>query len=140
MVLTASSLIVHGYNLYRIIETNRMIFDEMDRENVLRETAIDYLEKRGTDLFLGGEFATLVGLFFGLPALFSLYMFSKENSFFFAIAASFLCLVTTFISGLLLFYVIFSGKSERYVAVGDRIFNSEWEKYISEKSRENGRK
>jgi len=137
-LLTASALIIHGYNLCRMIETNQMIFEEMARENVLRVTAIDYLERRGVNLFLDGELTTLTGIIFGLLALFCLYMFARDNSFFFAIAAAFFCLITTLISGLLLFFVIFSGKSEKSVGSGKRTFNSDWEKYISEKSRETG--
>ena len=109
----------------------------MAQRKVLRETAIRFLEDDGVKLLLGGEFETLTGIVLGPMALFSLYYFSKENSFFFAMAASFFCLLTTFISGLLLFYIILSGKSEISVKIGERTFNNQWERYISKKSREN---
>ena len=137
IVLTSSVIIYHGYNVHRMIQTNRLIFDKMEEKKVLRETAIQYLENEGAELFLGDEFLTIAGIILGILALFSLYKYSMENGFFFAIAASFLCLFTTFISGLLLFFVIFSGKSEIQVESGERTFKTAWERFINKKSGEN---
>lgn len=137
ITLTALVVLLHAYNIHRYIETNNLIFDKMDEMNVLRETAIRYLENEGIELLIGGEFSAAAGIIFGILTLFSLYKYSKENSFAFAIISSFLCLLTSFISGLLLFYVILSGKSEIPVEIDEREFKNQWESFISQKSREN---
>lgn len=133
--LTLAAMAYHGVNLRRMVETNRLIFAEMERTGSSREIAIDSLEKQGVTLYIGGEFSALTGIVLGPLALFLLYQYSRGNSFFYAMAASFFCLLTSFVGGLLLFYVIFSGKSERAVKPGEREYRSQWEKYISEKAK-----
>ncbi len=136
MILNTAVILLHSFNTYRMIESNKLIIAKMEELNVLRDTAIRYLQREGHDLFVGGEFATLAGIVLGLLALFSLYKFAQDNSFFFAIAASFFCLLTTFVGGLLLFYVIFSGKSEVAIESEERTYRSQWEQFISRKSNE----
>jgi hypothetical protein len=140
LVLTVVVLLIHSFNIYRIIDSNKLIYAKMEEMNVLRETAIRYLEREGYNLFVGGEFATFAGVALGFLALFSLYKYAKDNSSFFAFAASFLCLVTSFVGGLLLFYTILSGKSERAVDSGARHYRNEWERFISRRSSEESAK
>lgn len=128
----------HGYNVTRINETNNKIQAFMAEKQVIRVTAIRMLEREGVELFLGDEFITFAGLFLCLLTLFLLYRYAKTDGFFYGFFAAFFGLLATFIGGLMLFYVILSGKSE----TGENkqeftIKKDDWEKYIFKKSQKN---
>ena len=125
---------IHSYNLYRIKETNDIIFEMMEEKQIIRKSAIYLLEKEGVDLFLGQELTTFFGFFASVLSIFLLYKFSKTNSFFYGFSAAFTGVFTSFIGGFLLFYVMFSGKGETYTTSSRVSFKDEWEKFIYDTS------
>lgn len=136
VVLTLVALVFHVVNIGKIIESNKLIYAKIEEAQVARDTAIRYLQEEGRDLFVGNEFITISGAILCVLALFSLTRFAKDNGFFFAIASSFLCLITTLVSGLLLFFLLFTDRNEKESDKRERHYQNSWERYISEKSKE----
>lgn len=134
IVLTLIIGITHGYNIHRINETNEIIVNAMEEQNVSRETAIRRLLKDGEKLFLGQELATFFGVFISITTLFLLYKYSKNSGFFWGFFAALCAVFTSFIGGFLLFYVILSGRSETGGNNETYSLRNEWEKSIHKKS------
>ncbi len=134
VVLTLLIGAYHGYNIHRLNETEEIIATAMEEQNVNRDTAIRRLLNDGEELFLGQEFTTFFGVFATFTTLILLYGYSKTNGFFFGFFAAFSAVFTTFIGGMLLFYLILYGKSEK--SGSDDIFSlkTNWEQYIHNKS------
>lgn len=130
VVLTVLVIGVHGYNIHRINVTSEKIAVVIEEMGVSRNTAITMLENDGENLFLDKEFITYSGILLSVVTLFILYMYAKYNGFLLGFLLGFLSLFTTFIGGLLFFYLIFSGKSE--IQERKVVYNSndEWEDYI----------
>lgn len=124
----------HCYNVYRMKVSNDKILAAMEASNVTRDTAIRMLERAGESLFINKELTTYFGIIVSIATLVLLYQFAKNNGFFFAISAAFCSMFTSLIGGLLLFYLIFSGKSEVAREKGQRKAGNSWESYIHEKS------
>lgn len=125
---------MHGYNIHRLNESNEIINNLMEEEQVIRVTAIRMLERDGVELFIDEEMTTYFGIAVSSLTLFLLYKYAKNNGFFFGFFAALFSLLTSFIGGLLLFYVMFSDKSERSGKSDSRSLKNEWEKFIHNKS------
>ena len=133
IVLTLTIAIIHIYNVHRIEVTNEKIYKVMDEKKVVRDTAIRILEKEGEKLFINQEIFTYFGLFVSILTLILLYKFAKSNGFFFGFFAALSSFITSFVGGLLLFYVIFSEKSEINRKRKGYSLKDEWERYIHKK-------
>lgn len=134
IVLTIAIAIIHGYNIHRIEVTQEKILTVMEEMKVNRDEAIEILEHEGEELFIHKELTTYFGIFSSILTLFLLYKFSKGNGFFFAFAAAFCSLVTSFVGGLLLFYVILSEKGEIKGRKQRFSLKDEWERFIHKKA------
>ncbi|MCH4889458.1 hypothetical protein EZV73_17895 [Acidaminobacter sp. JC074] len=134
LIITLIAIAIHGYFLYRIIDTNNQIVSVMQERQVIRETAIRVLEKDGANLFFGRGMSAIFGMFISLLTLLLLYVYSQTNGFFAGFFAAFCGIFTTFIGGLALFYVLFSGKSERRLEERPLTFKNKWQSFIHEKS------
>ncbi len=110
LVLTLIVLAVHVYNFNQIKQTNNKIYQVMTEKQVNRETAIWLLEKAGEDLFLGDELFTLFGMISSVAVFLFSYFFARNFNHLAGFAAAICSLLTSFIGGLLLFYLLFSGK------------------------------
>jgi len=133
IVFTLTIGIVHGYNVHRINETNDKIYQVMDERDISRHAAIEFLEAEGEELYIGGEFGVYFGVFMTFVSLVLLYSFAKYNGFFLGFFTAGACFFTTFIGGILLFYVILSEKSQVYGKSDAYSLNTEWEKSIHKK-------
>ncbi len=110
LILTLIVLAVHVYNFNRIRQTNSKIHQVMTERQVRREKAIQLLEERGEVLFLGDEMFTLFGMISSLAVFLFSYFFARNFNHLAGFAAAVSSLLTSFIGGLLLFYLLFSGK------------------------------
>lgn len=124
---------VHGYNNHRINETNDKIYQVMDEKDISRYAAIEFLEAEGEELFIGGEFSVYYGFFMTFASLILLYSFAKYNGFLLGFFTAGVCLFTSFVGGILLFYVILSEKSQIYGKSNAYSLNTEWERSIHRK-------
>lgn len=104
--------VVHCYNVYRIMDTERIIEERMAEDGIVRESAIRFLEREGVDLFIGFEFETYSGLIVTIATILLMYRFSKSNGFVLGFMAGFSAMFTSFIGGLLMFYTLLSNKSQ----------------------------
>lgn len=129
-VLLVIALIINSYNMYRIIDTNNKIVNMMEERQVIRSTAISYLEDEGVDLFVGRGMSAYFGLTMTFLSMFLLYKYSQDNSAFLGFAAAFSSVFTTFIGGFILFYVIFTGKDEVKASANSFSFRNAWEEFI----------
>lgn len=135
VLILIAAMMFHGHNVYKIKITNDTIHAKMAEEKVIRDTAIRMLKRDGVELFLGDEFATFSSLILIVVTLILLFKYSKTNLFFFGFGSAFFSLLTTFVGGLLLFYIILSGKSETGENMKDIWIQKDyWEKYIHNKS------
>jgi len=125
---------MHVYNVHRLNESNEIIHAYMEENNVIKSTAIRLLEKDGADLFYDREFTTYFGVLVSFLSLFLLYKYSKENGFFFGFFAAFFGVFTSLIGGMLLFYIMLSGRSETTKYKKVTSIKNEWEKFIHNKS------
>lgn len=137
LVLTLSVGIIHGYNIHRLNESNEIINEVMEEKQVIRLTAIRILESEGEELFIDKEMTTYFGVFVSILTLYLLYKFSKSNGFFFGFFAAFCGIFTSLIGGLLLFYLLFSEKSEVNGKRERHSIKNEWEEFIHKKSDDN---
>ena len=92
------------------------------------------------DLFLNQELTTYFGIFVTILTLILLYKFGKHNGFFYGFFAAFSGMFTTLIGGILLFYLLFSGKCEVNGNNTGYSFKDEWEDFIHKKSDTNNNK
>ncbi len=139
VILTALVFLVHCYNLNSIMQTNAKIHQVIDERMVSREEAIDYLLERGEDLFLGDEFYTLFGILSSCAALLFSYLFARSYNYIHGSVAALTSLLTTFFGGLLLFYLMFSGKAGdvNYADnIADRAPKSDWETFLHNRNRD----
>ncbi|MCH4887780.1 hypothetical protein EZV73_09355 [Acidaminobacter sp. JC074] len=130
LIITLILVGMHLYNLHRINETTEMIMLYMEENDVSRDTAILELTHAGEELFIGGEFGVYYGLTISGIAIAMLIVFSKKNGFFLGFFTAIVCTFTTFIGGLLLFYVILSGKSQIDIDPNKFSLRNDWEKFI----------
>jgi len=133
IVFTLTIGIVHGYNAHRINETNDKIYQVMDERDMSRYAAIEFLVAEGEELYIGGEFGVYYGMFMTFASLTLLYCFAKYNGFFLGFFTAVVCFFTTFIGGILLFYVILSEKSQVDGKNNVYSLNTEWERSIHRK-------
>ncbi|MBM7613862.1 hypothetical protein [Alkaliphilus hydrothermalis] len=133
VVLTLAVALIHGYNIHRIKESNEKIFNVMQEKKVIRDTAIRMLENEGEELFINQEFTTYFGMCVSIFTLLLLYKYAKSNGFFFGFLVAISSLFTSFVGGLLLFYLILSGKSEIAGKKERFTYKNDWEKYIHKK-------
>ncbi len=110
LVLTLVVLAIHVYNFNLIKQTNNKIHQVMIEKQVNRETAIWLLEKDGAELFLGDELFTLFGMISSAAVFLFSYFFAKNFNHLAGFGAAISSLLTSFVGGLLLFYLLFSGK------------------------------
>jgi len=134
VVITFIAIAIHGYHMYWSYESNNQIVRVMEEKQVIRETAIRILEKEGVELFIPQGMSYYFGIFISLLTLFLLYVYSQTNGFFAGFFAAFCAVFTSFIGGFLLFYVFFSGKSERIPGNSDYSIKNKWQTYIHKKS------
>ena len=125
---------IHGYNVHRLNESNEIINTYMEENKVIKNTAIRLLEKDGVELFYGKEFTTYFGVLVSFLSLILLYFYAKNNGFFVGFFAAFFGAFTSLIGGMLLFYIMFSGKSETSQYRQVTSIKNEWEKFIHTKS------
>jgi len=128
---------MHVYNVHRLNESNEIIQTFMEENKVIKNTAIRMLEKDGVELFYDKEFTTYFGVLVSFLSLFLLYKYGKDNGFMFGFFAAFFGVFTSLIGGMLLFYVMFSGKSETNQYRQVTSIKNEWEKFIHNKSNDN---
>ncbi len=110
LVLTLVVLAIHVYNFTQIEKTNNKIHQVMVEKQVNRDTAIWLLEKADAELFLGDELFTLFGMVSSAAVFLFSYFFAKNFNHLAGFGAATSSLLTSFIGGLLLFYLLFSGK------------------------------
>lgn len=134
VVITLIAFAIHGYYMYRAIESNNQIVRVMQEKQVIRETAIRMLEKEGVELHIGDGVTTTFGIFMSIATLVLLYIYSQTNGFFAGFFAGLCAVLTTYIGGFLLFYVFLSGKSERIRRNSRYSIKNKWQKYFQEKS------
>jgi len=108
----------HGYNVYRIENTENIIEAKMEEAGTFRIAAIKLLEREGVDLFLGFELETYGGLILSFTTIILMMRFYKSNGFILGFIAGFCAMFTSFIGGILMFYALFSGKSQTSIRVG----------------------
>ncbi len=133
VILTVLVLLIHLYNLNSIMQTNAKIHQVINEKMINREEAINYLLERGEDLFLGDEFYTLFGILSSSAALLFSYLFARSYNYVYGSLAALTSLLTTFLGGLLLFYLMFSGKAGdvNYAEnIVDRAPKSDWETFL----------
>lgn len=133
IIITLVVASYHCLSIYRMHESYGIIHDFMEENKVIQDTAIRYLEKQGVELFINRELTTAFGLFASTLTLVLLYFFAKTNGFFAVFFAALSSLFTSFIGGLLLFYLIFSDKSEVTHRNNVHSLKNEWERYIHKK-------
>ncbi len=136
VILTLIVGSVHVYNAHRLKESNEIILNYMEEHQVIKNTAIRLLENDGVELFINYELTTYFGIVMTVLTLFMLYKFGKNNGFFFGFFAAVFSVFTSLIGGLLLFYLMFSGKSEVKGNSGAYSLRNEWEKFIHSKGSE----
>ncbi|MBI9014808.1 MAG: hypothetical protein JEZ08_21440 [Clostridiales bacterium] len=132
VVITLIAFAIHGYYLYRVFESNDQIVRVMQDKQVIRETAIRMLEKEGVKLHIGDGVTINFGIFISITTLVLLYIYSQTNGFFAGFFAALCAVLTTYIGGLLLFYVFLSGKSEMNRRNSGYSIKNKWQKYIHE--------
>lgn len=140
IVLTILIGLTHGYNVHRLKASNERINEYMVEEKVFRPTAIRRLRDDGENLFIDKEFTTFFGVIVSILSLILLLKYAKHNGFMLGFFAAFFCVFTSLLGGMLLFYILFSGKSEIH---GKVLSNKKrqksslkggWEEYIHDKS------
>lgn len=132
VVLTLIAFSIHGYNAYRLHESNQIILETMEEYQINRDIAIRTLVRNGEDLYLGGGMSYF-GMFTAILTLYLLRQFYKSHGFFFGFFAAFCGFFTSYIGGILLFYALFSGKSEIGGTESGYSFRNEWEDFIHKK-------
>ncbi|XMB67518.1 hypothetical protein RI065_03060 [Mycoplasmatota bacterium zrk1] len=130
IILTLMATVIHGFNIYRIEVTENKISAVMEEYNVLREEAIDILIEDGENLYLGSAFVALTGFTLSILAQFIYYKYAKENEFFSGFFSCIFGLITNYVGGILLFYILFSGKSEGLIERKEFNPKNKWEKFI----------
>ncbi len=138
VILTVLVLLIHFYNLNSIMQTNAKIHRVIDEKMLSREEAIEYLQECGEDLFLGDEFYTLFGILSSCAALLFSYLFARSHNYVYGSLAALTSLLTTFLGGLLLFYLMFSGRAgdANYAEkIADRVPKSDWEAFLHNRNK-----
>ncbi len=138
LLLSALALAVGIYNGYRVKSTSEQIHQVMTEEKVNREMAIMILTDRQVDLFLGDEFYVFFGMIAALAALVFLTLFARTYNYVFGLSAGLFCLLSTFVGGLLIFYLLFSKKMGNALAAdqlsGQRV-KDDWETWVQNRSK-----
>ena len=106
----------------------------MEENDVSRDTAILELTHAGEELFIGGEFGVYYGLTISGIAIVMMLAFARKNGFFLGFLTALVCTFTTFIGGLLLFYVILSGKSQIDIDPNKISLRNDWEKFVHKRA------
>ncbi len=109
LVLTVVILAIHIYNFNQIQQTNDKIHQVMAERQINREKAIRFLEESGEELFLGDELFTLFGMVSSCLVFLFSYFFARNFNHLAGFGAAVSSLLTSFIGGILLFYLLFSG-------------------------------
>lgn len=130
IVLSIIMIGFNSYNVHRLKESNAMIQAVAEEHQVARDTAIRWLKRDGVDLFIDQEFPTFSGIFLSVMTLFLIYVYSRSNGFYVGFFAAFCALFSSFIGGALLFYALFSGRTENHHVETEYTPTSEWEKYF----------
>lgn len=138
VVCALAMLTFHSYNIYRIIDTEKKIEAVMQERNVVKPSAIIILENQGVELYLGKEFTAYAGFCVSLFGLFTLYLYTKNDGFFVGFLTAFTNIFASGIGGLLLFYVILSGKSISRRQAQKVEPKNDWEKFIRKNAEEIG--
>jgi len=133
VILLILAMCVHTYNIYRTYETQAHIVRVMEEENVIKETAIRMLQNDGVDLYLGFSSA-IFSMCNCLATLAVLFFYARSNSFYTGFLAAFFSVFSTYLGGMFLFYVFFSGKSERTVTEPAYQGSERYMNYIHERS------
>jgi hypothetical protein len=132
--ITILVLMFHFYNVHRINDTQAQIVEKMQEQGVTRKTAIYMLQHEGVELYLNKEFGTYFGICASMLTLLLSYKFGKHNGFMYGIGLGLASTLTTLVGGVLLFGLLFSGKSEtdnRKIKINQK---DSWEDYIHRKS------
>ncbi len=124
----------HMYNAYKLSESNKVIQAYMSENNVLRNTAIKRLKNDGVELVHDKEMATYFGICMCFLAILTLYKFSQSNEFFVGFFSGIFLLLSSLIGGFLIFYLLFSGKTEKSVNLKKLSIRNEWEEFIHKRS------
>lgn len=130
-ILLVITIIANCYIMSKIVKTNDNIVRVMAERQVIRETAIRVLEKEGIEVFQGRGMSAYFGLFMNSLAAIFLIKYYQTNGVFMGFAAGFFAVFSNYIGGLLLYYLIFSGKDVAEPS-GRLSLRNPWEKYVHE--------
>lgn len=122
------------YRLQKLNETEELISEVMIESRVGRELAIEILVEDGIELSLGGEFTAYASLVFSFFSVVLLYSYYRSKSFILGFFTAVACVFTSFLGGLLLFYVILSGKGTIKGSGTPIVQKDEWESFIHRKN------
>jgi len=129
-VLLVIAVIANGYIMSRLIDTNNNIVRVMEEKQVIRETAIRMLEKDGYEIFEGRGMSAYFGLTMNFLAIFFLIKYVQTNGAFMGFGAGICGVLSTFVGGMLIFYLIFSGKELTKSTKKSFSFRNAWEEFV----------
>lgn len=134
IIFTIIAFGIHCYYITRIQDTHNQITAKMDEMGVIRQTAIRMLEREGADLFFGRGLSAYFGVSISGLTLFLLYKYSKTNGFFYGFGAAYFGTMTTFVGGLILFFMLFTNRAEQDYELRNITFKSKWQQFIHRRS------
>lgn len=134
VLLTIAFLLMHSYNIYRINETAKIISEWMAQNNETWQSSIYTLQRNGVELFINREFATYFGVFITTLTLILSYKFAKHNSFFVGLFLIITSMLSSVVGGVLLLFLIFSGKSETEKNKKTNNIKDAWEEFVHQEA------
>lgn len=136
VIFTILIFAMHVYSVHRMNESYQIIDELREERSISRDTAIRILEKEGVDIYIEREFTHFFGVFVSFMNLILCFQFYRNYGLFIGFATAFTSMFTSFIGGLLIFYLIFSGRVEVRGKSSGFNFKDEWEHFIHKKSDE----
>lgn len=135
IILSLGVMVWHGTTIQKSRETHLKIITVMDEKNVTRSSAIKILEENGEELFLDPDVHAYIGFLISILAIALIGIFLRSGRFYVGILGSAAGVFSTVIGGVLLFYVLFSGKYELERSGLPYKPSDNWGKYLNKRSK-----
>lgn len=131
LILIASS--IHAVKIYEIYDTNAKIVALTEEHNFTRDTAIRMLQDQGVEIDM--NFSSAIFSFcICIAAIFASVFYYRNPGFLSGFLACFFGVFATYVGGFILFYLFFSGRSEKRFKDNRFSGGSGWQRYLHERA------
>lgn len=136
IILSIILIAYHSVNVVKSVESYKLVEEYQLEYKVDFETAVKELTEQGETLLIGALYFSIVYIVYCIIAILLLRRYAMKNGFAAGFIAAIMCLFSSFIGGLMMFYVFFSSRREVSHRSRPYMGYDKWTRFIHKRAEE----